>query len=72
MATNWMPTSKVAAGGAAGLVASVIISELHNRLGITLDADEASLLTLIVTIAAAYITPHIPPPPAAVSAGDQK
>jgi hypothetical protein len=63
MNSSWMPTSKVTAGGAAGLVASVIISELHNRLGITLDGDEASLLTLVVALAAAYVTPHIPPPP---------
>jgi len=59
-----MPTSKVTAGGLAGLLATVIISELQNRFHITLSGDEASLLTAIIMFAAAWITPHIPQPPA--------
>lgn len=58
-----MPTSKVTAGGFVGLLATVIISELQNRLHITLSGDEASLLTAIVMLIAGYVTPHIPPPP---------
>lgn len=60
-----MPTSKATAGGVAGLIATVVISELQNRFGVTLSGDEAALLTAIISFAAAYITPHIPQPPAA-------
>jgi hypothetical protein len=60
-----MPTSKVTAGGIAGLIATVIISELQNRFQITLSGDEAALLTAAVSFIAAYITPHIPQPPKA-------
>lgn len=59
-----MPSTKVTMGGVAGLLSTVIIGELQNRLHITLTGDEASLITAVVTLAAAYVTPHIPPPPA--------
>jgi hypothetical protein len=58
-----MPTSKVTAGGLVGLLCTVVISELQNRLGITLTGDEAALLTAVLSTIAAYVTPHIPPPP---------
>jgi hypothetical protein len=61
-----MPTSKVTASGFAGLLATVILSELQNRLNITLTGDEAALLTAVVMFAVGWITPHIPQPPPAV------
>jgi hypothetical protein len=60
-----MPTSKVTAGGLAGLLATVLIGELQNRFHITLSGDEASLVTAIIMLVAGYVTPHIPPPPPA-------
>lgn len=57
-----MPTSKVTAGGLAGLLATVLISELQNRLHITLSGDEAALITALIMFVAGYVTPHIPPP----------
>jgi hypothetical protein len=62
-----MPTSKVVAGSGAGLLATVIISELQNRLGIQLTGDEGALITFVISTIAAYVVPHIPPPPKEVA-----
>jgi hypothetical protein len=58
-----MPTSKVTAGGLAGLLSTVLIGMLQNRLHIQLTGDEAALVTAVIMTIAAYVTPHIPPPP---------
>lgn len=57
-----LPTSKVTAGGLAGLFSAVVIGIVQDRFHFTLSGDEAALITMALSTIAAYVTPHLPPP----------
>lgn len=53
-----IPTRKVAAGGIAGAITTVIISICKDGFGYVMSPDLASAVTTIVGFVAAYLVPE--------------
>ena len=60
---NFLPTPKVATGGATGIITAFVFYELSNRFHITLAPEEASFITTILAFASSYLAPHSDPTP---------
>jgi hypothetical protein len=56
---NWKPTPKVAAGGAAGALTTIIVFILY-RFGIEIPGDVALALSTLISFAAAWFTKEQP------------
>ncbi len=53
------PTRKVTAAGLAGAL-MVGVAYVLRRYGVELSAEEASALTVVLTVLAGYLTPYLP------------
>lgn len=58
-----VPTPKVAAGGAIGVITAFIMFELSHRFNVTLAPEESSFLTFFLMFVASYFAPRSAPTP---------
>jgi putative flippase GtrA len=57
-----IPTRKVAAGGIAGAITTVIISICKDAIGYEMSPDLAAAVTTLVSFAVSYFVPNPPEP----------